>query len=88
MLSPLVTQARTVLVTTAPDQARDARVERFWDRVCKLIFDERRALEWKQAALGRYSRALASGGDGFLADLARRLSESYGDSLTGTAIWS
>lgn len=88
MSSQVSLQTQTVVVSTAPDRARDSRVERFWESVCKLIFDERRTLDWKRSALARYSKVLARTGDGMLADLAGRLAESYGESQIGTAAWS
>ncbi|MBM3267077.1 MAG: hypothetical protein FJZ01_05445 [Candidatus Sericytochromatia bacterium] len=77
----------TVTITTSADPRRDARLERFWETVHRLIFDEGRTLAYKRAALGRYSRLLGRSGQTEWADYAARLAGSYRDVEDAIAHW-
>jgi hypothetical protein len=77
----------TVTITTSADPGRDTRLERFWETVCRLIFDDRRPGVYKGRAFGRYARVLARRGDGEWADYASRLAGSYQDVEDAIAHW-
>lgn len=77
----------TVTVTTAADPVRDQKLERFWETVHKLIFDERKTLSYKGEVLRRYARALQVRGESEMSDYANRLSGSYGEVIGAIAHW-
>lgn len=76
-----------VTVSTMADPVRDQKLERFWEGVHKLIFDERKSLSRKGQVLGRYARVLGRRGEAEMADYASRLAGSYGEVLGAIAHW-
>ncbi len=76
-----------ITVTTTADPIRDERLERFWETVHGLIFDERKTMAYKGDILRRYARALGKRGEGEMSDYASRLAGSYGEVLGAIAHW-
>lgn len=77
----------SVTVTTTADPIRDERLERFWETVHNLIFDERKTLSYKGEVLRRYARVLNRGGEAEMSDYATRLAGSYGEVIGAIAHW-
>lgn len=79
--SPLKTRGLTLEIHTLRDSDLDARRERFFEGIERLIFVKGHSEARKSTILRRYSDMLQAQGDRWSANTARQLAETYDATL-------